>query len=91
MACRGGAVFRPPIILSEKWKATVLLTKIAHLTTGLPGRRRHFSAMNRKAGIAYIPPVHADGIIRKSTKAKAPLQCTSVSGPDLSISLIIAV
>jgi hypothetical protein len=29
----------PLIILSEKWKATVLLTKIARLTTGLPGRK----------------------------------------------------
>ncbi len=66
------------IILFEKWKATILLTKIARLTTGLPRRRRHFSAMNWKAGIAYIPPVHVDGITRKSTKGKAPLPCTLV-------------
>jgi hypothetical protein len=29
----------PLIILSEKWKATVLLTKITRLTTGLPERK----------------------------------------------------
>ena len=68
----------PLIILSGKWKATVLLTKIARLTTGLPRRRKLFSVMNWKANIAYIPRVHVYGTMRKPTKVKAPLQYTLV-------------
>jgi hypothetical protein len=63
----------PLIILSGKWKATVLLTKITRLTTGLPGRRRLVSAKNWKANSADIPHVHVGGGGRKSTKGKVPL------------------
>jgi hypothetical protein len=47
--------------------------------------------MNWKADISYIPHVRADGVTGISTKVKAPLQCTSASALDLSISLIAKV
>jgi hypothetical protein len=89
IACRGGAELISPIIPPAKQFATILLTKITRLTTGLVRRKNEkISAMNWKAGISYTPHAHIDETARRSTIVKAPLKYTSTSTIDLSISLI---